>query len=116
MAAAPSAGSLRHRVAFDARAETDDGYGNPVSGDFAEQFVVSADIRSRGGSEAVVAARLEGRNIFGVYVGSSTQTRQITTAWRMRDVRLGTVYNIDAVDAVTDPAWVYLTVESGVAA
>ncbi|TPJ76195.1 head-tail adaptor protein [Mesorhizobium sp. B2-6-3] len=116
MAPKPSAGSLRHRVAFDARSAVDDGYGNTVAGDFAEKFQCRADLRSRGGSEAVLAARLEGRNIFGVYVRSSSQTRQITTDWRMRDARLGTVYAIDAVDSVTDPAWVYLTVESGVAA
>jgi head-tail adaptor len=114
--AKPDAGSLRHRVAFDARSDVDDGYGNTVAGEFAERFQCRADLRSRGGSEAVVAARLEGRNIFGVYIRSSSQSRQITTDWRMRDVRLGTVYAIDAVDGITDPAWIYLTVESGVAA
>lgn len=117
MARKPSAGSLRrHRVAFDRRAATDDGYGNTVAGDFEEQFECVADFRHRGGSEAVMAARLEGRQVLGVYVRSSSQTRAITTDWQMRDVRRGTVYAIDAVDSVTDPAWVYLTVESGVAA
>jgi len=111
-----SAGGLRHRVAFDARPAVDDGYGNTVAGDFAERFQCRAEFRSRGGSEAVVAARLEGRNILGVYIRSSSETRQITTDWRMRDARLGAVYAINAVDSVTDPAWIYLTVESGVAA
>ncbi|MCF6111997.1 head-tail adaptor protein [Mesorhizobium muleiense] len=116
MASKHSAGSLRHRVAFDARSAADDGYGNTVSGDFEERFQTRAEFRSRGGSEAVIAARLEGRNILGVYVRSSSMTRQITADWRMRDARLGTVYAIKAADSVTDPAWVYLTVESGVAA
>lgn len=113
MARTPKAGDLKHRVAFDMRADVDDGAGNVVSGDFQEQFQVRAAFNHRGGSEAVMAARLEGRQILGVYVRSSTQTRQISTDWRMRDVRLGTAYAIDAVDAATDPAWVYLIVETG---
>ncbi|UCI23682.1 head-tail adaptor protein [Mesorhizobium sp. B2-8-5] len=112
----PNAGSLRERVAFDARSEIDDGYGNTVAGDFEERFQCRAEFRSRGGSEAVMAARLEGRNTFGVYVRSSSQSRRLTTDWRMRDVRAGTVYAVIAVDIITDPAWVYLTVQSGVAA
>lgn len=116
MALKPSAGTLRHRVAFDKRAVEDDGMGNTISGDFEEQFQCRADFRYRGGSEAVMAARLEGRHVLGVYVRSSSQTRQITTDMRMRDARLGTEYAIDAVDSVTDPAWVYLVVESGSAA
>ena len=119
MAAKPSAGMLRHRVAFDRRAVVDDGYGNTVSGDFVEQFQCRADFRHRGGSEAVMAARLEGRHMLGVYVRSSSETRAITTDWRMRHFVPGgseTVYNIDAIDTVTDPRWVFLTVESGAAA
>ena len=116
MARSPTAGSLNRRVAFDRRTEVDDGYGNTVSGDFTQQFECAAEFRPRGGSEAVVAARLEGRNVFGVYIRSSLQARQVTTDWRMRDVREGTVYAVRAVDSVTDRAWVYLTVESGVAA
>ena len=114
--ARPNAGSLRERVAFDARSEIDDGYGNTVAGDFGERFQCRAEFRSRGGSEAVMAARLEGRNTFGVYVRSSSQSHRLTTDWRMRDVRRDITYAIVAVDAVTEPAWVYLTVQSGVAA
>ena len=106
------AGDLRHRVAFDKRTAVDDGHGNTIS-DFAEQFSCRAAFRHRGGSEAVLAARLEGRQILGVYVRSSENTRQIGADWRMRDVRTGTVYDIDAVDSVTDRQWVYLIVESG---
>lgn len=116
MAKLPTVGSLKERVAFDVQMPIDDGYGNEVSGEFEQQFECAAEFRPRGGSEAVIAARLEGRNIFGVYIRSSIQARQITTDWRMRDARRGTVYAIDAVDALTDRAWVYLTVESGVAA
>ncbi len=111
----PGAGALRNRLAFDKRGTADDGLGNKV-GPFAEQFAVLGELRALRGSEAVIAGRLEGRNTFGVYVRSSGRTRLISTDWRMRDVKRGTVYAIRAVDAVSDPLWVYLTVESGVAA
>ncbi len=112
----PEANALRARVAFYARSAVDDGYGNKVSGDFEEQFSVRAELRALRGSEAVIAGRLEGRNTFGVYVRSSINTRRIVTDWQMRDARRGTIYAIRTVDAVTDPRWVFITVESGVAA
>lgn len=62
-----------------------------------------------------MAARLEGRQILGVYVRSSENTRRLTPDWRMQDER-GTEYAIDVVDSITDRRWVYLTVESGSAA
>ncbi|HEX5933521.1 MAG TPA: head-tail adaptor protein [Pseudorhizobium sp.] len=124
---APTAQELRHRVAFDKRIEIDDGAGN-TRGEFQEQFLVWAALRPRGGSEAVVADRLEGRNMLGVYLRSSSQARQITNDWRMRDARdgewvgegenrrwAGPVYAIKIVDAVTDRRWVYLEAQTGVA-
>lgn len=112
---APTAQELQHRVAFDKRFEIDDGAGN-TRGEFQEQFTVWAAFRSRGGSEAVVADRLEGRNLLGVYLRSSSQTRQITNDWRMRDARTGDVYAVKIVDAVTDRRFVYLEAQTGVAA
>lgn len=116
MANRPASGELHHRVALDKRgpaAEPD--YGN-TEGDFVEQFKVSAAFRPRGGSEAVVAARLEGRNVLGVYVRSSSETRQIESDWRLRDLRTGEVYAVKIVDAVTNRHWVYMEVQTGVAA
>lgn len=124
----PTAQELKHWFAFDKRVEFDDGYGN-TEGKFQEQFKVWAAVRSRGGSEAVVAARLEGRNLYGVYLRSSSQTRQIESDWQMRDVRNGAwtgegddhvwsgpIYAVKIVDALTDPRWVYLEIQSGVSA
>lgn len=114
----PVAQELRHRATFDARGVVDDGYGNEVAGEFAPVFSCRAAFRPAGGSEAVIAARLEGRQVLHVYVRASQNTRQIKTGWRMRSMSHGveTVYAIDAVDTVSDPRWVYLQVESGVAA
>lgn len=114
MTKTPIAQELRHRVTFGKRTEVDDGYGNTIGG-FAAVFSCRAALRHRGGSEAVMAARLEGRQILGVYVRSSENTRRITSDWRMQDDR-GTEYAIDVVDSITDRRWVYLTVESGSAA
>lgn len=114
MANIPAGGELDHRVAFDKRIDANDGYGNTVAS-WLEQSKAWAAFRSRGGNETVIAARLEGRSILGVYVPSSVKTRAVTPDWRMRDVRLGTEYAIIYVDAVTDPAWVYLDVQKGVA-
>jgi len=93
----------------------DDGAGN-TRGEWRQQFECSAEFRHQGGSESVQAARLEGRNLIGVYVRSSIASRSLTTDWRMRDVRRSTEYAIRLVDAVTDREFVYLQVEKGVAA
>lgn len=111
----PTAQELRHRVAFDKRSAVDDGAGNK-RGNFQERFKHWAAVRSRGGSEGVVAQRLEGKNVLGVYLRSNPQTRAIENDWRMRDVRTGQTYAVKIVDAVTDRNWVYVEVQTGVAA
>ncbi|MGE0214001.1 MAG: head-tail adaptor protein [Parvibaculaceae bacterium] len=118
MALKPTAGELRHRIAFDVREtvnpDAPDDFGNTES-EFQEQFQCAAAFRPAGGSEAVQAARLEGRSMMRVYVRSAVETRRIGTDWRMRDLRRGTEYAIGYVDSVTDPAWVYIEAQSGVA-
>lgn len=112
-------GDLRHRVSFEKRAVVDDGYGNPVSGDWTEQFSVRAAFRPGGLSEAVVAARLEGNQVLNVYVRTSTQTRQITSEWRMivKDRDINRVYAVTAQpDDLTTPGFIYFQAKSGVAA
>ncbi|MGE0653091.1 MAG: head-tail adaptor protein [Alphaproteobacteria bacterium] len=92
MAKRPTAGELRHRVAFDKREEVNpdapNDYGNTTD-EFVEQFRCRASFEHGGGSEAVMASRLEGRNTFRVSIRSSEASRQIGSDWRMRDVRTG---------------------------
>lgn len=109
----PSAGQLRHSVAFDAEQVTPDGYGGEDR-TWVEAFACAAEIRYQRGKEAVEAGGLTGTASFKVRVRSSSQTRALTTDHRMRDVRRGVAYNIREVDAITDRAWVWLAVESGV--
>lgn len=108
------AGSLKERVALDKRARVNDGAGNYRS-DFVEQFQRRAAFIYAGGSEAVVAERLQGRAILKVRLRKDVLSKTIGTDWQLRDVRRGTVYAIREVDAVTDPLCVFLTVISGVA-
>ncbi|MDP9837597.1 SPP1 family predicted phage head-tail adaptor [Neorhizobium huautlense] len=119
MAPKLQAGDFKNRARFEARAVGDDGYGNPVSGDWEEKFKVWVALRPGGLSEAVVAARLEGTQVLNVYVRASTQTRQITSEWRMivADHGVDREYAINAQpDGLTMPGFIYFQAKSGVAA
>lgn len=110
-------GQLRERVRFEARsAETDD-YDNPITGEFAARFERPALYLMRPGSEAVLAARLTGRQPVSIVVRLDSQTRTITDEWRAVDVRDGTVWSIIAPPADLDRsrAWLTITAEAGVA-
>ncbi|MBB4103019.1 head-tail adaptor protein [Allorhizobium borbori] len=111
-----SAGDLRERVAFDAPIVSDDGYGGTENG-WQEQYSCRAAFIYAGGSEAVVAARLQGRESYKVAIRSCAAARAIKTDWRMRNARdAAGVFAILSVDALADPAWVYLIVQTGVPA
>lgn len=108
-------GRFYHRVAWDLRADADDGYGNTVT-DWTEQFQTRAGFTFLRGSEAVIAARLEGRQPVIVRVRVSSRTRQITTDWRMRDARSGEIYAVRSIIETDDRAYRDITVERGVTA
>lgn len=110
-----SAGELRELLAFEQRAITSDGYGN-VEGAFAEEFQVAARVRPRMGGEEVMAARLAGRQLFTITVRYSSDTTQITTGWRARNVRSGIYYNIrTAVNVDERTRYIEMLAEEGVA-
>ena len=108
------ANDLTQRVALDARADADDGMGNTRS-DWVEQFQCRAAYRHLRGGETVLAGRLEGRHVQVIWVRASSETRQVTTDWRVRDVRSGQKFNIRDVTHENDRQWISLLVESGVA-
>lgn len=91
-------GSMRERVRFEKRGGTKDGYGNVVPGPWAEQFVRSALFIMKPGSEAVLAARLQGQQPVTMIVRFDSQTSTIGTDWRVIDVRTGTVYAVKAAE------------------
>ncbi|WP_131194066.1 phage head completion protein [Lichenihabitans psoromatis] len=115
------AGEFKNRVQFERLADqAPDELGNvqgapdPVSAiERAAKFIL------RPGSEAMIAARLAGRQPMDVIVRFDSQTSQITAIdWRMTDVRTGKVYAIQsAADMQVEGPRKYMTfgVEGGVA-
>lgn len=108
------AGDLHERVAFDSPALVTDGYGGVEDG-WTEEFICRAHYRFLRGGETVQAARLSGRQPVVVTVRASSETAAITPAWRMRDTRTGTIYNVRSIVRTEDRRFYELTCESGVA-
>lgn len=110
------AGSLNCLVTFQRRVSQDDGYGNPISGPWQDEFTEPARLEPRLGNETVIAARLQGTQPYTMVVRNSERTRQITPAWRAYDARAGlgadgnpkrtfnikTVANVDERNAYLD--------------
>ena len=92
----PAAGAMRERVRFAVRDRVDDGYGNTVSGTFVARFERSAQYLMKPGSEAALAARLEGRQPVTMIVRYDRETRAITPGWAAQDARTGEIYAIQA--------------------
>lgn len=90
MANRSGAGSLNCKVTFQRREEVDDGFGG-TRGDWVDQFTVPARLAPKfgGNAESVIAARLVSRQPYNLTVRASSQTRQITAAWRAYDARAG---------------------------
>lgn len=91
------AGPLRERIAFEAREQIDDGYGNVVSGDWTLLTTVAARVEPLRGAETVQAMRLAGRQPVKITVRRSSLTMQIAPDFRARDVRSGALYNVRSV-------------------
>lgn len=77
------AGPLRDRVVFDQPVRRDDGHGG---GDvtFEERFRRWANVTFLRGSEAVIAARLEGRQPIVVRVRAMGDVMAVDHTWRIR--------------------------------
>lgn len=107
---------LRERVAWDKRGTVVDEYGNET-GAFVEQFTSRANYTHLRGGEAVLAARLAGRQPVVVRVRSSANSRAIAPDWRMRDLGTGVNYAVRSVAPAENVGgfWLDILVESGVA-
>lgn len=121
MATRRGAGDLRHRYAFDKRVNVNDGYGN-TKGGWEQQFDVRAGVIHLRGGEDVMAGRLSGRHTQVVFVRASSLTKQVSTDWRVRDVRSGEfidgiwrgpAFNIRDITLTNDVAWLDFLVQSG---
>ncbi len=109
------AGDLNWRLRFEAPTFSSDGGGGVHAG-FAARFTCWAGMFNAGGSEAVQAARLEGRSLARLRIRASAAARAVTTDWRAVDTRTGAVWNIREVDDITEArGFILLAVEKGVA-
>jgi head-tail adaptor len=112
-----AAGDLKHKVGFFRRAVAADEYGNTEGGyPDAPEFQCAAGIRVKFGGETVLAARLQGQNTATITVRQSAATAAVTTDWRAKDMRRGTIWNIRSIADPEDSGefWEMLC-ESGVA-
>jgi head-tail adaptor len=103
-------GALKERVAFDAPSGGTDAFGGTTEA-WTEHHVCAAQWIYGRGDEGVEAAREAGRKSYKIRVRQCAAMRAVTEAYRMRDVRRETTWNIREIDAVTDRAWVHLVVE-----
>lgn len=107
------AGDLRERVTFAERIEEDDGHGNK-EGDFVDRFTVAAGMEPRFGGEAVMAARLSGRQPVSIVIRYFERGKSITPAWRATNARSGEIYNIRSVVVGKRRDLIELLCEAGV--
>ena len=110
------AGDLRERVAFGRLGSADGEGGNYRGGVFAPQFEVAAHFKPLNGGEEVMAGRLAGRRSVVMTIRSSNQTRAITAAMNVQDLRTKEVFNVREIkDPDGKRAWLEVLAESGVA-
>lgn len=112
------AGDLKYRVHCQNRPDKTDEFGNPLPerGAWTTQFTVWAAYHHLRGGEGVMAGRLQGQHTLIITLRASSQSRQITTDWRLVDARNGTVFAVHDVTHETDRQWISLLCERGVAA
>jgi hypothetical protein len=105
-----SAGQLRERFRFEVLAA--DANGDRVGPDWEVLLFARARLQYLHGSEAVMAARLEGEQPVIITVHSSAASRAVTTACRAVNHRTGQIYNIKGVELDEARAWVDVTAVS----
>ncbi len=105
-----TAGKMRSKLNFQQRSISDDGYGNPVTGDFATVFSDFAELIPRMGSEAVMASRLQGVQPYTIRIRSHTVARTVDATWRAVDARTGAIYALVSPAANVDQKNAYLDI------
>jgi SPP1 family predicted phage head-tail adaptor len=108
------AGQMDRRVVLERPTSAPDGMGGTENG-WQASAAVWAHFRYLRGGETVLAGRLEGRLTMVATILASSYSRAVTPAWRLRDAREGTIWNVRAVIPSDDRAFIELTCESGVA-
>jgi len=109
-------GALRHKLEFQKRGVTDDGFGNDVAGPFETVFTQRAQMIARNGTETVMAARLQGVQPYTVRIRYSAQAAAVTADWQIIDARnMARVFAIAAPPVNVDGKnqWIEILVKEG---
>ena len=85
---------MRAKLHFQRRGQSDDGFGNTVTGEFETVFTDYAELIPRMGSETVLASRLQGIQPFTIRIYSHEAARGIDSTWRAVDARSGAIYSL----------------------
>jgi len=109
-----SAGEMDRLVAFDRRTEVPNGAGGSRPG-WDEVFQAWGSVRYQRGAESEDAGGQSVSARFKLRIYNTPGARALTGQHSMRDVETGARFNIREIDALSDRAFVWLTVESGVA-
>lgn len=108
----PRAGELRERLTFQSPASVEDGLGNYTEG-WSDEFSVYARVQPKVGGEAVLAARLAGRQTYLIHVRSSADTKRISPDWQATDARDATrVFQIKSPSRNMDEKGHYLEMDA----
>jgi head-tail adaptor len=105
----PHAGELRERVALLQRSL--DGDGNRL-GDWVEEFSRAAKVHRLRGGEEVLAGRLAGKKPTLITVRADSQTKAVTSDWRVEHLQTGEVYVVKDASISDDRAWIDILVEA----
>lgn len=105
-----SAGLLRDRVVFEQPIIVDDGHGGGMQ-QFEERFRRWANVTFLRGSEAVIAARLEGRQPIVVRVRALGDAMAVDHTWRIR--HRGQVYGVTSVALSDNREFIDFMAQSG---
>ena len=109
-----NAGRLIEAVALDSPVQLSDGQGGTETG-WSEQHACRARFTWLRGGETVMAGRLQGKQPVVIRVRACAATDAVTTDWRVRDTRRGSVFNIRSIIPSDDRAFLDMTCETGVA-
>lgn len=111
---AAAAGRMTRRVAFDAPARSSNGAGGARTG-WTELFQAWAEFRYQRGGEEDQGGGLAVTARFKVRIHSHAAACALSGEDTMRDLGTNTRFNIREIDVLSDPAFVWLVAESGVA-
>lgn len=103
-------GKLHEAVAFDEPTGVADAFGGEAIA-WTERHTCRAQWVYGRGDETLQAARNAGRKVYKIKIRQCAAVDAVTEAYRMRDVRRNTAWNIIEVDTITNRRFAYIAVE-----